>query len=108
MVRRFGQIIKAKPDGLADYKKWHANPMPGVNEMIKECGLKNYSIFSRGDYLFAYFEYEGEDFDADMAKMAADPATQRWWDVVKPLMQPLEDRAEGEFWSDMEEIYHLD
>ena len=57
---------------------------------------------------FAYFEYEGEDFDADMAKMAADPATQRWWDVVKPLMQPLEDRAEGEFWSDMEEIYHLD
>ena len=47
-------------------------------------------------------------FDADMAKMAADPATQRWWDVVKPLMQPLEDRAEGEFWSDMEEIYHLD
>ena len=36
MVRRFGQIIKAKPDGLADYKKWHANPMQGVNEMIKE------------------------------------------------------------------------
>ena len=105
MVLRFGQVIKAKPDGLADYKKWHANPMPGVNEMIKECGLKNYSIFSRGEYLF---EYEGEDFDADMAKMAADPATQRWWDVVKPLMQPLDDRAEGEFWSDMEEIYHLD
>ena len=43
-----------------------------------------------------------------MDKMAADPATQRWWDVVKPLMQPLEDRAEGDFWSDMTEIYHLD
>ena len=51
---------------------------------------------------------KAKNFDADMAKMAADPATQRWWDVVKPLMQPLEDRAEGEFWSDMEEIYHLD
>ena len=48
-----------------------------------------------------------EDFDADMAKMAADPATQRWWAVVKPLMLPLPDRAEGEFWSDKEEIYHL-
>ena len=66
-----------------------------------------YSIYSTGEYLFTYFEYEGEDFDADMAKMAADPATQRWWDVVKPLMSPLPDRAEGEFWSDMEEIYHL-
>lgn len=107
MKKRFGQMIKVKPEKLAEYKKWHANPMPGVNEMIKECGLKNYSIYSRGEYLFTYFEYEGEDFDADMAKMAADPATQRWWDVVKPLMSPLPDRAEGEFWSDMEEIYHL-
>lgn len=107
-VRRFGQMIKVKPDGLEAYKKWHANPMTGVNEMIKECNLKNYSIYSRGDYLFAYFEYDGDDYDADMAKMAADPNTQAWWDVVKPLMQPLDDRVEGEFWSDMEEIYHLD
>ena len=105
---RFGQMIKVKPDGLEAYKKWHANPMPGVNEMIKASHLKNYSIYSRGDYLFAYFEYDGDDFDADMAKMAADPNTQAWWDVVKPLMQPLEDRAEGEFWSDMQEVYHLD
>ena len=108
MLMRFGQMIKVKPDGLAAYKKWHANPMPGVNEMIKACHLKNYSIYSRGDWLFAYFEYDGHDFDADMAKMAADPNTQAWWDVVKPLMQPLPDRKEGEFWSDMEEIYHLD
>ena len=108
MVKRFGQVIKVKAECLAEYKKWLANPMPGVNEMIKECGLKKYSIYSRGEYLFTNYEYEGEDFDKDMEKMAADPATQKWWDVVKPLMQPLEDRAEGEFWSDMEEIYHLD
>ena len=43
-----------------------------------------------------------------MAKMAADPTTQKWWDIVKPLMQPLDDRKEGEFWSGMEEVYHLD
>ena len=64
-------MIKVKPEKLAEYKKWHANPMPGVNEMIKECGLNNYSIYSRGEYLFTYFEYEGEDFDADMAKAFA-------------------------------------
>ena len=45
MEKRFGQMIKVKPEKLAEYKKWHANPMPGVNEMIKECGLKNYSIY---------------------------------------------------------------
>lgn len=105
-VRRFGQIIKVKD--IENYAKWHANPMPGVNEMIKECHLKNYSIYHRGEYLFSYFEYDGEDYEADMARMAADPNTQAWWDVVKPLMQPLEDCAKGDFWSDMEEIYHLD
>ena len=65
-------MIKVKPEKLAEYKKWHANPMPGVNEMIKECGLKNYSIYSKGEYLFTYFEYEGEDFDADMAKLVGE------------------------------------
>ena len=107
-ITRYGAVSTLKPESKQKYIDLHANAWPKVNEMIKECGLKNYSIYSRGDYLFTYFEYEGEDFDKDMEKMAADPATQKWWDVVKPLMQPLEDRAEGEFWSDMEEIYHLD
>jgi len=106
-MRRFGQMIKIKPEGLEEYKKWHANPLPGVNEIIKECNIQNYSIYSRGDYLFAYMEYVGEDYEGDMAKMSASPITQQWWDLVKPLMQPLDDRKEGEFWSDMEEIYYL-
>ena len=105
---RFGQMIKAKPEGLADYIRHHADPMPGVNEMIKACNIQNYSIFNHGDYLFAYFEYVGEDYEADMAKMAQDPANQRWWDVVKPLLEPLPDRKEGEFWSDMTQVYRLD
>ena len=105
-VRRFGEMIKVKD--LEAYEKWHANPMPGVNEMIRECHLKNYSIYNRGEYLFAYYEYDGGDFEKDMAKMAADPNTQAWWAVVKPLMQPLDDRKEGEFWSGLKEIYHLD
>lgn len=106
-MRRFGQMIKIKPGCLEEYKKHHKNPLLGVNEMIKECNLQNYSIFSRGEYLFTYFEYVGDDFDADMAKMAADPLTQQWWDIVKPLMEPLEDKKPEEFWSDMEEIYYL-
>lgn len=107
-MKRFGAMIKVKPEKLADYKYHHENAWPEVNAKIKECNLSNYSIYSRGDYLFTYYEYTGDDYEADMAKMAADPKTQEWWDVVKPLMEPLSDRSEGEFWSDMEEVYHLD
>jgi len=106
-MRRFGSIIKIKPEGREEYIRWHANPMPGVNEMIKECNISNYSIFIRGDYMFSYYEYIGDNYEADMEKMAADPVTQKWWSVVKPLMQPLEDRKENEFWSEMQEIYYL-
>jgi L-rhamnose mutarotase len=107
-MKRFGQTIKLKPDGAEEYIKHHAAVWPGVLTKIKECNLSNYSIFVRDTILFAYFEYTGSDFDADMKKMAAHEETQRWWDVVKPLMQPVDSATPDEFWADMEEIFHLD
>jgi L-rhamnose mutarotase len=107
-MKRFGQTIRLKPDKAGEYIRHHAAVWPGVLEMIKECNLSNYSIFFKDNILFAYFEYSGEDFEADMAKMAAHKETQEWWDVVKPLMDPIDTRAPGEFWASMEEIFHLD
>jgi len=107
-MRRFGQIIHLKPECAGEYVKQHAAVWPGVLKMITDCHLQNYSIYKKDTVLFSYFEYTGEDFTGDMDKMAADPETQRWWDVVKPLMEPIESRSTGEFWADMEEIFHLD
>ena len=107
-MQRYGQVLKVKPDKLEEYKELHANVWPEVKETIKECNIQNYSIFHKDGYLFAYMEYVGDDFEADMEKMAADPVTQEWWDVCKPLQKPLETRAEGEWWANMEEVFHLD
>ena len=49
------------------------NPWPEVNEMIKKCNISNYSIYYRNGYLFSCFEYTGDDYEADMKKMADDP-----------------------------------
>jgi L-rhamnose mutarotase len=43
-----------------------------------------------------------------MAKMAADPKTQEWWAIMMPMQEPVATRAEGEWWADMEEVFHLD
>jgi len=107
-VRRFGQVIAVQPGKIEEYKKLHANAWPGVLRMIKECNLQNYSIYFKDGYLFSYYEYVGNDYEGDMAKMAADPETQRWWAVCKPLQKPLDTRSEGEWWADMEEVFHLD
>lgn len=107
-MKRFGQLIGLKPAKYEEYKKYHAAAWPEILNMIRECNIRNYSIFHRKGMLFAYFEYTGDDFDADMAKMAADPKTQKWWDVMKPMQDPLPDRGEGEWWADMEEVFHTD
>ena len=107
MIRRFAQMIRLKPEGARDYIEHHKAVWPGVLTMIEQCNIQNYSIFIKDLTLFAYFEYVGTHFEGDMQTMAEDATTQRWWDVVKPLMDPIETRSKGEFWADMEEIFHL-
>ncbi len=105
-MKRYGMAVKIKPENLDEYRRLHADVWPDVLDMIGRCNIRNYSIYHRDGMMFSYFEYVGDDFDADMAKMAADPTTQKWWDVCKPLLDPLETRAPGEFWANMEEVFH--
>jgi len=107
-VRRFGQLIGLKPEHFDAYVEAHAAVWPNVLEQIHKSGLRNYSIYHHDGVLYAYFEYVGDDFEADMANMAADPETQRWWAWMKPMQSPLENRTEGEWWVNMEEVFHTD
>jgi len=107
-VKRYGSIIKIKSKKLEKYKKIHADIWPEVTRMITECNIKNYSIYHKDGFLFSYFEYTGEDYKSDMAKMAADPITQKWWDICMPMQEPLETRKKGEWWAEMEEVFHQD
>jgi L-rhamnose mutarotase len=111
--QRYAWVTGLKPEKAEYYRQLHANPWPSVNKMIKECHIQNFSIYEREIdgklYLFAYLEYTGKDFDADMKKMAADPETQRWWKETDPCQWPLPDAAaKGKIWSDLTEVYHLE
>jgi L-rhamnose mutarotase len=107
-MKRYGQQIGVKPEHFERYKEYHAAVWPEVLAMITLCNIRNYSIFHQDGKLFAYFEYIGNDFAADMAQMAADPKTQEWWAVMEPMQEPLPTRAAGEWWSTMDEVFHLD
>ncbi len=107
-IKRVGSVIRIAPDKLDEYKRLHANVWPEVNAMITKCNIHNYSIYYKDGYLFSYFEYTGDDFAADMKKMADDPITNKWWKLTDPLQTPLDTRKEGEWWAEMEEVYHLD
>ena len=101
-----GQALQ--PGKLADYTRYHARVWPEILATITACNIRNYSIFHKDGTLFAYMEYVGTDFEADMARMAADPKTQEWWAIMKPMQAPVKTRAKGEWWADMQEVFHLD
>ncbi|MCF3651642.1 L-rhamnose mutarotase [Synoicihabitans lomoniglobus] len=105
---RYGQTLRVRPESFEAYRRAHAAVWPDVLATIARCNIRNYSIFHRAGELFAYFEYWGDDFAADMKAMAADPATQRWWAVTAPMQEPYADRAPGDWWSNMEEVFHVD
>ncbi|MCT8161299.1 L-rhamnose mutarotase [Pseudoruegeria sp. SHC-113] len=109
-MQRMGMIIGLAPEKVEEYKRLHADVWPGVLAMISACNIRNYSIFLKEpeNILFGYWEYHGSDFAADAAKMAADPETQRWWDVCMPCQVPLDTRKEGEWWAMMDEVFHLE
>ena len=112
-MQRHASVIRLLPDKIAEYRELHRAAWPEVLRCVRASHIRNYSIYLRQlddgqHYLFSYFEYTGSDFAADMARIAADPATQRWWAVCKPCQQPLDSRGPDEWWAAMEEVFHCD
>lgn len=112
-MQRYGSVIGLKPEKIEEYKRLHADVWPDVLKMIEQCNIRNYSIYlgelEQGNYyLFSYFEYTGDDFKADMAKMAADPTTQKWWSFCEPCQSTIPTRKEDEWWANMEEVFHYE
>ncbi len=109
-MQRMGLVLGLKAEKVEEYKRLHAAVWPEILAMISACNIRNYSIFLKEpeNLLFAYWEYHGEDFAADDAKMAADPRTRDWWAICSPCQVPLETRKEGEWWATMEEVFHHD
>ncbi len=74
-MQRYGQVLGIKPEAIEAYSRLHADVWPEVLKTIHESNIRNYSIYLHDNLLFAYFEYHGDNFEADMAKaLGVD-----WW-----------------------------
>lgn len=107
-MKRIASVIGLPPENIEVYERLHAAVLPGVLERLTASNVTNYSIYRHRDLLFSYMEYTGDDLEADLAAIAADPTTQEWWAVCEPLQRPLVDRAEGDWWKELPEVFHLD
>jgi L-rhamnose mutarotase len=109
-MKRFGQRLGLRPERLDEYKRHHARLWPEIADAIHAAGIRNYSIFHHDGELFAYFEYVGpeHELDARLQALARAPRMREWWDLMEPMQIPRADRRPGAWWTDMEEVFHLD
>lgn len=110
-MKRYGSVIGLNEDKIEEYKSLHQAVWPDILKRIEQCNIRNYSIYlhkldQAGYFLFSYFEYVGENYAEDMAQMAEDPVTQKWWALCEPCQVPLKNKAEGEWWTNMTEVFH--
>lgn len=107
-MKRLAQVIRLRPEAIEEYERIHRDVPRAVLERLRSSRMTNYSIFRYGTLLVAYLEYSGDALEADLAAMAADPATRAWWQVTEPLQEPVAERASGEWWHEIPEVFHLD
>ena len=106
-VKRVGMVIKIKPDKLEEYLALHSDSEAGVRDLLVKYNLRNFSIFMTqvedGNYYeFGYYEYWGDDFEADMKLLEAEPRNKAWLEMCDPMQIPLEGEKS---WREMKTIY---
>lgn len=109
-MERMGLVIKLKAEIIDEYKLIHKAVWPEVLKAISDSNIRNYTIFLKEpeNVLFAYWEYHGGDFAADVEKMKAVPKMREWWKITDPMQIPFDTRKPGEWWAQMENVFHTD
>lgn len=106
-TKRVGMVVGLNPADMKEYKRLHADNHPGVRDLLNKYHMHNFSIFLHQIdgkwYEFGYYEYTGNDFDGDMAKMNAEPRIKEWLKVCDPMQRPLPGEKS---WATMEQVYY--
>ena len=105
-VKVVGMVVGIKPEVIPEYKRLHADSNPGVRDLLTKYNMHNFSIFLHKIdgkwYEFGYYEYTGDDFEGDMAKLDAEPRNKAWLKVCDPMQVPLKGEKG---WAEMERVY---
>ena len=106
-IKRYGMVIKLKPEKKDYYIKNHQNVWPVILKELKKIKIKNYSIFLKEDFMFGYLEYEGNNFDKDMAEMENIPIVKEWTELMIDCFNPFPNNENNNSWVLMDQIFYM-
>ena len=85
MNQKFAWVLEVRPGYEDEYKKRHEEIWPEMVDMLRNAGVRNYSIFRHGLTLFGYFETD--DLEQTIAAINASDENRRWGEYMTPIMK---------------------
>jgi len=108
-VKRVASIAEVKADRVDLCKIVFAHPPAEVAVALKFAGLRNVSCYLKTiggkPCLYAYYEYSGRRYEADMARLEANPAVRVWRQVGTEC---LVGKPTGLMGTEIEEVFFTD
>ncbi len=103
MIRK-AFLLTLRPGNHAEYERRHNPIWPELQQVFRQHGVHQYSIFldRRTDRLFASAEIESEEL---WEQIAATEVCRRWWDFMKELMLTNEDNSPVAI--PLDEVFHF-
>lgn len=86
-----GKIVDGKQD---EYKKRHDNIWPEMKQVLKDAGIKNYTIWMTGNELFGYYECE-QGLEYASKVQAESEVVKRWDEYMKDILIMEKDPQTG-------------
>ena len=84
MNQQFAWVLEERPGYEDEYKKRHEVIWPEMVDMLRNAGVRNYSIFRHGLTLFGYFETD--HLVQTIAAINASDVNRRWGEYMTPIM----------------------
>ena len=104
-MERIGFTMRILDGRVDEYVRRHAAVWPELLADLKDAGVHSYSIFRRGQDLFAFLEVD--DFAGFTEAMSRSEANARWQREMASLIDPLTDPVTG-FHARIPEVFHLE
>ena len=105
-MERYAWKATVLPGKLDEYVDRHAHLWPEMKAVLKEAGIRNYTIWNVGNELFGYYECEkGAAFAAEV--QAKSPVVARWDAFMKDILIMEKDPATGAQ-PLLEEVFYLE
>ena len=106
-LERYAMAVRLKNEKKDFYLKNHQNVWPEILEELKKIKIKNYSIFLKEDFMFGYLEYEGNNFNKDMAEMAKIDIVDKWTKLMIDCFNFFPNNEKNNSWVMMDEIFYM-